>query len=323
MSNIEFNKLRKNKKNNIENTINNDEDYIHISNNSLKHHIKYNLIKDLKIVKSLNLKLRKFDGINFDCIEFNNCNLENSIFINCKMENVRFINCKMKKLIIKDSELNKIIFENNEMKKSNFINCDIKSNIIRDCDFKGASLIECNIYDFEFDDRLLTKFDEDTFFDKLKTEDEEDNFNFYKSIAYKFQQNNLLNHYGEYFYIYKISERKKLKGLEKLKSICLWLICGYGERPTYTLITSLEIIFLFTIMYMIFGLKLVNENVYLGLSINDFFRAFHFSIVTFTTVGYGDITPSGYSILLSGIEMFLGVTMVGIWTATLARKINR
>ena len=116
MSNIEFNKLRKNKKFNIEKRINNDEDYIHISSNGLKHHIKYNLIKDLKIVKNFSLKSRKFDGINFDCIEFNNCDFENSIFINCKMENIRFINCKMKKLIIKDSELNKIIFENNEMK---------------------------------------------------------------------------------------------------------------------------------------------------------------------------------------------------------------
>jgi hypothetical protein len=57
--------------------------------------------------------------------------------------------------------------------------------------------------------------------------------------------------------------------------------------------------------------------------INDFITAFHFSIVTFTTVGYGDITPLGYSVFLSGIEMFLGVTLGGLWTATLARKISR
>ena len=55
----------------------------------------------------------------------------------------------------------------------------------------------------------------------------------------------------------------------------------------------------------------------------DFMKSLYFSIVTFTTVGYGDITPIGYSVLLSGIEMLLGVTMVGIWTATLARKITR
>lgn len=49
----------------------------------------------------------------------------------------------------------------------------------------------------------------------------------------------------------------------------------------------------------------------------------YFSTVTFTTVGYGDITPVNISIFLSGVEMFLGLTMMGIWTATLARKITR
>ena len=49
----------------------------------------------------------------------------------------------------------------------------------------------------------------------------------------------------------------------------------------------------------------------------------YFCTVTFTTVGYGDITPVNISIFLSGVEMFLGLTMMGIWTATLARKITR
>ena len=50
---------------------------------------------------------------------------------------------------------------------------------------------------------------------------------------------------------------------------------------------------------------------------------FYFSLATFTSVGYGDIFPIGYSILLSCLEMILGVTMMGVWTATLARKITR
>ena len=55
----------------------------------------------------------------------------------------------------------------------------------------------------------------------------------------------------------------------------------------------------------------------------DFIDCFYFSLVTFTSVGYGDIFPIGYSVLFSCIEMILGVTMVGVWTATLARKITR
>ena len=333
MRTIYFNKLRKNTimqvKKRLLNTCLNELNNLDIINK----YIKFNSYETIKVVKNVDLDNIKFKGINFECIEFENCSFENCIFINCKFKIARFINCNMQNIIFKDLSINEIIIENSNLKKSIFSNCDIDDITFKDCNLKSFKLIESSICKFEFDDSLVSKFDEDTFFDKLDIKDKEGNYKFYRAIAYKFQQNNLLNHHGEYFYLYKIMERKTLKGINKFKSYALWLICGYGERPTYALITSLEIIFIFTILYMIFGLSLENEiisykeiylaNKPLSLVIDDFIRSFHFSIVTFTTVGYGDITPIGYSILLSGIQMFLGVTMVGIWTATLARKINR
>ena len=76
------------------------------------------------------------------------------------------------------------------------------------------------------------------------------------------------------------------------------------------------------------GDRLINYNltsfsILEKLILVDFLESLYFSLVTFTTVGYGDIIPVGTSIILSSIEMILGVTLVGIWTATLARKITR
>ena len=45
-------------------------------------------------------------------------------------------------------------------------------------------------------------------------------------------------------------------------------------------------------------------------------------VVAYCKAG-GLFSTGGHIIVLAGIEMFLGVTMVGIWTATLARKIIR
>ncbi len=299
----------------------------------INNYIKKDKGTNLEIVENLDLSYLKFEDIDFKDIKFKNCSFENSIFINCKATKLNIMDSDLKRVIFKSFNINNINIEDSSLKKGIFINCNINYIRIKDCDLKSFKLVETHICSFEFDDSLVTKFNEDTFFDNENFTYNENSYRFYKDIAYKFQQNNLLNHYGEYFYIYKNIERKNLKGFDRYKSRLLCMICGYGERPTYALITSLEIIFIFTFLYMGFGLSLGDEvisykNLFMldkpiTVIINDFIRAFHFSIVTFTTVGYGDITPIGYSILLSGVEMFLGVTMVGIWTATLARKINR
>lgn len=333
MKTIDFKNIKIKVYNEVENRIVDEKIKVEHSLKFINNYIKVDKDIDIKIIENLDLSYLKFKDIDFENIKFKNCSFENSIFINCKVNKLNIIGSDLRNVIFKDFEINKINIEDSTLKKGVFMKCNITYIRIKDCDLKSFKLIEPNIDSFEFDDSLVTKFDEDTFFDNNKFTYNENNYRFYKDIAYKFQQNNLLNHYGEYFYIYKNIERKNLKGFEKYKSTLLYMICGYGERPTYALLTSLEIILVFTILYMVFGLSLENEIISykslilldksIHVIIDDFIRAFHFSIVTFTTVGYGDITPIGYSILLSGMEMFLGVTMVGIWTATLARKINR
>lgn len=252
-----------------------------------------------------------------DCI-FINCNLSKSIFNNVKMCKCKFISIDLREVIINDSL--------------------IKNMHISDCDCRSFSIINSSIESLDFEDEYLSKFNEDTFIDIIRKDKKdkyyyEKSFRIYKCLFSKFESNRLLSNAGEYYYLYKITELRTLTGINKIKSYIFWLLCGYGERPTYALISSIEIILIFTILYMFTGLNiegnLIDYNLGFLLTfpmenlVSDFFKSLYFSIVTFTTVGYGDITPTGYSLLLSGIEMFLGVTMVGVWTATLARKITR
>lgn len=285
----------------------------------------------------------KFCFVSFEKFKFVNCSFRDCVFCDGSFDDVVFLNCDFEYGVFKSFKFGELVLDKCKLRGAVFLECCFNDLSFCDCDCRGFKFVSCQVLEFEFNDSLITKFDDETFFDKVvrlgklskneKFNFYEDAYKFYSSVSYKFQQNNLLSSYGEYYYLSKLMEQKNLKGISKLKSSILWVICGYGERPTYALFTCLEIIFIFTVLYLIFGLRCGNEvisykDIFLEsksfvFTVNDFITAFHFSIVTFTTVGYGDVTPIGYSIFLSGVEMFLGVTMVGLWTATLARKISR
>ena len=58
-------------------------------------------------------------------------------------------------------------------------------------------------------------------------------------------------------------------------------------------------------------------------SLNDLMQCYHFSLVTFSTVGYGNVVPVGGSIIVNGFEMVSAIILVGIWVSTLVRKMVR
>ncbi len=47
----------------------------------------------------------------------------------------------------------------------------------------------------------------------------------------------------------------------------------------------------------------------------DFGEYYYFSIVTYTSLGYGDLTPIGRMRLLAGIEALTGIILVA-WTSS-------
>ena len=305
-----------------------------------------------------------FENCDFNNIKFENCTFYGSSFEKCRFNNVYFSNCNFEDeksivaLFKNDSifenctfykcNLKNIVFILTKFKETKFILSNLRNGILSectienitfvDCDLKSMKTIKTDINILNFEDEFVSKVNEDTFFDllKLKNKDKtsyEKIFKTYNGISAVFEKNRLFNYSGEYYYLAKCAERKSLKGLQKLKSSIFYYICGYGERPTFALISSLEVVLIFSIIYMFSGLCVNERIIHYNLNIlsylprklmyMDLIHCFYFSLTTFTTVGYGDIFPIGYSVIFSGIEMILGVTLVGIWTATLARKITR
>ncbi len=91
-------------------------------------------------------------------------------------------------------------------------------------------------------------------------------------------------------------------------------------------LTSMAITFgLFFTVYCLFPDKIMVSGKSLAehaMQPIDFVRHIaYFSIITFTTIGYGDINPVGFLQILAGIEGFIGVFLNSMFVVTLAKRI--
>ncbi|NQT89669.1 MAG: pentapeptide repeat-containing protein [Candidatus Omnitrophica bacterium] len=118
-------------------------------------------------------------------------------------------------------------------------------------------------------------------------------------------------------------ERRQLfksRKLAYIPSLLMAGLCGYGEKPYRVVISSAVLISLYSFVYISLGVLHIPESYVRG-GLN-FWDYLYFSIVTFTTVGFGDLVPVPVPLfqMLVGSEAFIGVFMMGLFIFTLARK---
>ena len=120
------------------------------------------------------------------------------------------------------------------------------------------------------------------------------------------------------------------------------IIYGYGEKPWNVIRAAVVIIVLFAFSFSLIGIgkpeiiELKGSGIYqnsgniVDLSIKGFFEnseirnfpdSLYFSLITFTTLGYGDFRPlEGLGRILAGSEAFLGAIMMALFVYTFARR---
>ncbi|MDM5089102.1 ion channel [Aeromonas bestiarum] len=107
------------------------------------------------------------------------------------------------------------------------------------------------------------------------------------------------------------------------------LFCGYGEAPMRVVLFSLLLIFICSIFYFFFGLSFNgNHLIYrpgAPLEQNAIFllECLYYSVVTFTTLGYGDFTPIGLSRLFAAFEAFTGSFTLALFVVVFVKKMTR
>ena len=146
---------------------------------------------------------------------------------------------------------------------------------------------------------------------------------------------------GKFYYQEMECKRKQLKGFNKHFWYFFYKkLCGYGERPFNVILASGLIILASSLLFFYNGIELLGSEVlditprvidykpsrnfqWTDKVIIDWLECLYTSVITFTTLGYGDVHPIGYSRIVASVEAGFGIIMTALFIFVFSRKMLR
>lgn len=153
----------------------------------------------------------------------------------------------------------------------------------------------------------------------------------YRSIAREMRNQGMTSEINWFTYREMVVRRKQHPqySIPRFISKFIDLYCGYGEKPLRLLIVSAILTLSFAILLGTTGILQNGELIQLSneLSLSEnlkiFISSLYFSTVTFTTLGYGDISPFGISRFIAAIEAFAGSFTIALFVVVFVKRMTR
>ena len=221
--------------------------------------------------------------------------------------------------------------------KSNLANANLKQGDLEGSDLLGANLDGADLERASFGPRSLLRNHQeaenlvahgDHIGARAKYLEAEE---IYRSIRKAYESAGTTDVAGDFFYWEMVTKRKQLA---KFSFIRFWsklvdILCGYGELPYRVIGSALTFIFVNAFAFCLLGMQHGDKVYAFSLSagfwedLATFGYALYFSVVTFTTLGYGDFSPIGWARPFAAIEAMGGVFMSSLFMLTFIRKMTR
>ena len=153
----------------------------------------------------------------------------------------------------------------------------------------------------------------------------------YRNLRKAAENQGLFETSGHFFYKEMVMRRYQLPRFSFQRSVSKivdWF-CGYGERPLNVVLFSLLLIGLSAILYFFLGIEADQNLVRLSFSASfytnfiNFLECLYFSVVTFTTLGYGDLVPVGAARPIAALEAFTGNFTIALFVVVFVKKMTR
>lgn len=234
-------------------------------------------------------------------------------FEHCAVDNLKCNELDMPLLDFQNSSIRNIQIRNSYVRQWLFVSCETTGNII---DSKLSSIrihggqfnpaftnSEIGEIEVQYEGVICDNNFDKTYRSLAKCAKESGNNELYSRLKIR-----------EYDFI-----RFKSKGISKFLKTLDKIYWGYGQRPTRLIYITLVTIIFFGFLYSLFPNHFINQELSNKPYWQVLYNTQYYSVQTFTTLGYGDISPSGIVKSFAALEALFGTITMGFLVAGLAK----
>ena len=273
-----------------------------------------------------------------EALNSKNENLSNSNLSKANLQNINLINCD-----IQNSDFSKANLENASLYGANLKGCNLFKVNLKNANLNNSNLENCNLLGANFENtklrnvkwaenyKVVNEIEAETAYKnkdyKLAKEKYREAEDIYRAIKISMQSQTLGEETGQFFIREMIAKRKQFDRFSssRIGSKIIEITTGYGEKLGNIAFTILGIIIACMFLYGIEGVSYQGKT--LGFFSDDFSlvstlgNLFYFSVVVYSTVGFGEmvpIGPLGKSIMI--FEGIIGGLVLAILIIALYKK---
>lgn len=281
------------------------------------------------------LEQRARTGLPMDGFILKGCRLENLNLVNPHGQPYRLTHADLSRASLHNAHLYSVDLSGSCLLKADLSGANLHCANLSGCNLLGVNLKACQLEHVNWGKspcqvqmarQALRLGDRDKAI-SLYQEAEE----IVRNIRKHCEARGLFDVAGEFFHQEMVFRRYQMPTLswQRLMSRLVDLVSGYGEKPIRIIFFSILFILLCSVFYFFYGISgggvIIRFDMTQSFAVNFRFwlDCLYFSVVTFTTLGYGDLTPLGFSRFGAALEAFTGSFSLALFVVVFVKKMTR
>ena len=292
-----------------------------------------------------NQTLSELESLNKDKQDLSNFHLEGA-----QLENIYLVEAKIKasnlsKANLKSASLFGSDLAGSNLFKANLENANLNNSNLENCNLLGANLLNTKLKNINWgkDCKVINEIEAEKAYKngdiQIALEKYKEAEDIYRTIKISMQSQTLGDDAGTFFIREMTAKRKQFKkfSASRIGSKIIELTTGYGEKMGNIGFTIIGIILVCMVLYGIEGVKYgdpINGDRIIGFFTEDIQKygilntlgnLFYFSVVVYSTVGFGEMLPIGLIgksvMIFEGIAggLVLAILIIALYKKTMDR----